>query len=153
MSKSTIHSKKTGYKRFATWAQFHQHIYARRSQKHKKTDDLTVFFTLMGSASVKDVCRTLMKLIPVDFWAMHWWFYNGWPHLCHISYIRHILRRAQPGPPNLSHRYVRRVCTRPEDFAYRGKTHFKNQFYTDFVFACRLYPRKNLGTTKKSVEN
>ncbi len=30
----------------------------------KKTDDLTVFFTLLGSTSVKAVPRTLMKLSP-----------------------------------------------------------------------------------------
>ncbi len=39
-------------------------FYARRSQKHKKTDDLTVFFTLLGPASIKAIHRTLMKLSP-----------------------------------------------------------------------------------------
>jgi len=33
-------------------------------QKRKKTDDLTAFFTLLGSARVKAVRRTLMKLSP-----------------------------------------------------------------------------------------
>ena len=32
----------------------------------KKTDYLTVFFTLLGSVSVKAVHRTLMKLSPDD---------------------------------------------------------------------------------------
>jgi len=45
--------------------QFHQHIYtqiyARRSRKRKKTDVLTVFFTLLGSARIKAVGRMLMK--------------------------------------------------------------------------------------------
>ncbi len=35
---------------------------ARRFQKRKKTVDLTVFFTLLSSVSVKAVSRTLMKL-------------------------------------------------------------------------------------------
>ncbi len=39
-------------------------FYARRSRKRKKTDDLTVFFMLLGSVSVKAVRRTLMKLSP-----------------------------------------------------------------------------------------
>jgi len=30
----------------------------------KKIDNLTVFFTLLGSTSVKAACRTLMKLTP-----------------------------------------------------------------------------------------
>ncbi len=30
----------------------------------KKTDNLTVFFTLLGSTCIKAVCRTLMKLTP-----------------------------------------------------------------------------------------
>jgi len=38
--------------------------YARRSRKSKKTDDLTVFFTLLGSVRIKAVRRTLMKLSP-----------------------------------------------------------------------------------------
>jgi len=32
----------------------------------KKIDNLTVFFTLLGSASVRAVCRMLMKLSPVE---------------------------------------------------------------------------------------
>jgi len=51
-----------------TWAQFHQRstyrFYARRSRKRKDTYDLTVFFTLLGSTSVKSVRKTLMKLTP-----------------------------------------------------------------------------------------
>jgi len=39
-------------------------FYARRSRKRKKTDDLTVFFMLLGTASVKAVHRTLMKSTP-----------------------------------------------------------------------------------------
>ena len=51
-----------------TWGQFHQHstssFYARRSRKCKKLLDLTVFFALLGSSSVKAACRMLMKLTP-----------------------------------------------------------------------------------------
>ncbi len=39
-------------------------FYACRSQKCKKTDNLTVFFTLLGSTRVKAVRRTLMKFSP-----------------------------------------------------------------------------------------
>ncbi len=39
-------------------------FYACRSRKRKKTDELTVFFTLLGSASIKAVRRTLMKSTP-----------------------------------------------------------------------------------------
>jgi len=39
-------------------------FYARRSRKRKKTYNKTVFFTLLGSARVKAVRRTLMKLTP-----------------------------------------------------------------------------------------
>ena len=50
------------------WGQFHQcstsSFYARRSQKCKKLLDLTVFFALLGSASVKAARRMLMKLTP-----------------------------------------------------------------------------------------
>jgi len=43
-------------------------FYAHRSRKCKKTDNLTVFFMLLGSTCIKTVCRTLMKLTPgVDF--------------------------------------------------------------------------------------
>jgi len=45
---------------------------ARRFQKHKKTDDLTVFFTLLGSARVNDLRKTLMKLSP----SVHPYPYN-----------------------------------------------------------------------------
>ncbi len=37
----------------------------RRSQKHKKTDAMTVFFTLSGSARAKAAHQTLMKQTPV----------------------------------------------------------------------------------------
>jgi len=37
---------------------------ARRSQKHKKTDNLTVFFMLLGSACVNAARRRLMKFTP-----------------------------------------------------------------------------------------
>jgi hypothetical protein len=37
---------------------------ACRFQKRKKTDDLSVFFTLLGSARIKVVRRTLVKLSP-----------------------------------------------------------------------------------------
>ncbi len=39
-------------------------FYARRSRKRKNTDNLTVFFTHLGSSRVKAVCRKLMKLTP-----------------------------------------------------------------------------------------
>ncbi len=39
---------------------------ARRSRKRKKIDDLTVFFTLLGSVSVKVVRKTLMQFSPGD---------------------------------------------------------------------------------------
>jgi len=46
------------------------------AQKRKKTDNLTAFFTLLGSAHVKAVCRTWMKLTPVE--CMQWdeWHLN-----------------------------------------------------------------------------
>jgi len=40
-------------------------FYARRSQKHKKTDNLTVFFMLLGSTCVKAARRTLKKFSPI----------------------------------------------------------------------------------------
>ncbi len=40
------------------------------AQKRKKIDDLTAFFTLLGSARIKAVCRTLMKLSPDDHWKL-----------------------------------------------------------------------------------
>ncbi len=50
------------------WAQFHQRstcrFNSRSSQKGKKIDNFTVSFTLLGSAHVKAVRRTLMKLTP-----------------------------------------------------------------------------------------
>jgi len=49
-----------------TWCQFHQPstsiFCTHRSQKSKKTDNLTVFFTHLGSARIKAVCREMMKL-------------------------------------------------------------------------------------------
>jgi len=49
-----------------TLAQFHQRstysFYARSSQKRKKIDNFTVFFTLLSSARVKAAQKTLMKL-------------------------------------------------------------------------------------------
>jgi len=50
-----------------TWCQFHQHFtqgfYARRSQKGKKIQlSHQYLFTLLGSARIKAVRRTLMKL-------------------------------------------------------------------------------------------
>ena len=51
-----------------TWGQFHQHstssFYARRSQNPIKLLNFTVFFALLGSASVKAARRTLVKLNP-----------------------------------------------------------------------------------------
>ncbi len=41
-------------------------FYACSSQRRKKIDDFTVSFTLLGSARVKAVRRTLMKLTPGD---------------------------------------------------------------------------------------
>ncbi len=47
------------------WCQLHQHFtrsfHARRSQSAKKTDNLSVFFTLLRSACVKAVRKMLMK--------------------------------------------------------------------------------------------
>jgi len=37
-------------------------FYARRSRKHKMTDDLTVFFTLLGSVSVKAVRKNVDEI-------------------------------------------------------------------------------------------
>ncbi len=52
-----------------TRCQFHQRFmrcfYARRSQKRKKQLSHQYLFTLSGSAHVKAVCRTLIKLKPV----------------------------------------------------------------------------------------
>jgi len=52
----------------AIYGQFHQRytssFYACRSRKHEKTDKLSVFFELLGSARVKAAGRTLMKLTP-----------------------------------------------------------------------------------------
>jgi hypothetical protein len=39
-------------------------FYARRSQKRKKTDNLTLFFTFLGSTCMKAVRRALMKFSP-----------------------------------------------------------------------------------------
>ena len=39
-------------------------FYARRSQKRKKLLELTIFFALFGSASVKAVRKMLVKLTP-----------------------------------------------------------------------------------------
>jgi len=40
-------------------------FYTNRSQKHiKKTDNLTIFFALLGSARIKADFRKLMKLTP-----------------------------------------------------------------------------------------
>jgi hypothetical protein len=51
-----------------TRGQFHQHftrwIYKGRSQKHKKTDILTVFFGLLGNAHTKAARKMLVKLSP-----------------------------------------------------------------------------------------
>jgi len=48
--------------------QFHQRsmgsFYAHRSLKHQKTDNMTVFFVLLGCVSVKTAHRVLMKLTP-----------------------------------------------------------------------------------------
>jgi len=37
-------------------------FFAKRSQKHKKTVKLSVFFALLGSVRAKGACRTLAKL-------------------------------------------------------------------------------------------
>ncbi len=48
--------------------QFHQRstssFYLRRSQKRKKTDNLNVFFTHLGSLLIRAASKTLMKLTP-----------------------------------------------------------------------------------------
>jgi len=41
-----------------------QSFCTRRSRKRKKTDNVTVFFTLLGSGSAKASSNTLMKLTP-----------------------------------------------------------------------------------------
>ncbi len=51
--------------------QFHQHFmssfYTQRSQKHKDTDDLNIFFKLLGSAHVKAVCKHIGEI------DLRWW--------------------------------------------------------------------------------
>ena len=44
---------------------FRPSFYAQRSQKHKKLLDLTVFFGLLGSASIKTERKMLVKFTPV----------------------------------------------------------------------------------------
>ncbi len=67
-----------------TRCQFHQHsigsIWWVDIPKAQKTDNLTVFFVLSGSACVKAAHRMLMKLTP-DFWNL-----DTWAHV-------HLLRR------------------------------------------------------------
>ncbi len=41
---------------------FMRTFYEHRSQKHKKTDNLTVFFMLLGHARAKAARKMLMKL-------------------------------------------------------------------------------------------
>ncbi len=57
-----------------TWGQFHKRstssFFALRSQRLKKADNLTVFFTLLGSERVRATHRTLIKLTP-DLSAVH----------------------------------------------------------------------------------
>ena len=61
-----------------TWGQFHQHIYAqllRKSRMHKKFLDMTVFFALLASVSVKAARKMLMKLTPegngIQLWTIN----------------------------------------------------------------------------------
>jgi len=42
-------------------------VFIRADTKAQKTDDLTVFFALLGSEQVKDVYKTLVKLTPDNF--------------------------------------------------------------------------------------
>jgi len=50
------------------WGQFHKHSTSssctRRSKKRKETDNFTVFFVLLGYASVEAARRMLIKLTP-----------------------------------------------------------------------------------------
>jgi len=39
-------------------------FFTQRSQKYKMTEDLTIFFTLLGSTCVKALRITLIKLTP-----------------------------------------------------------------------------------------
>ncbi len=49
---------------------FTSRFYVPRSQKHKNTVKLSVFFALLGSALVKAALKMLMKLTPsVKFWT------------------------------------------------------------------------------------
>jgi len=51
-----------------TWGRFHQHFIciflARRSQKRKKYSQAVSLFVFLGSVSIKDVRKTLVKLTP-----------------------------------------------------------------------------------------
>jgi len=53
---------------FSTLGRFHQHIYAQfymhRSHKYSKTVKSSVSFALLGSASAKAGCKTLIKWSP-----------------------------------------------------------------------------------------
>jgi len=44
---------------------FTRNFYARRSQKHKMANDLSVIFALLGSTSIKALHKMLMKWTPV----------------------------------------------------------------------------------------
>jgi len=58
-------------------------FYVPRTQKHKKTVKLSIYFTLLGSTSVKAARKTLVKLTPgcVKAASKHtcWW---NWQLMC-----------------------------------------------------------------------
>ncbi len=89
-----------------TRAQFHQHsiysFYPRRSQKHKKTHDSAVFFSLLGSTSTKAVRRMLMKLTPgVNFIDILGVAYES-NLLCHCELKIYQVELFKPGTSSLN---------------------------------------------------
>ncbi len=65
-------------------------FYTRRSKKHKNTVKSSVFYTLLGSARVKAVHRTLMKFIPgchQSGWILH---FTGWVNQVKKSFIQSV---------------------------------------------------------------
>ncbi len=58
-----------------TWGQFHQHFTSTDPKSAKKTDCLTVFFALLGSARIKAAHKKLVKSTPCvsEIWTT-WYF-------------------------------------------------------------------------------
>jgi len=73
----------------------------------KKTDNLTGFFTLLGSASVKAACRKLMKLTPKSLFIdchkyttyRHWWRHTS-------VFESHHSSQFSPSK-NMTHKYLK----------------------------------------------